>query len=198
MRSRTLLMEILIIHDCEVIHMSLREVLTIENFWDFPDDGQIHEIINGLHVVSKAPKIIHQKVSGNIGFIIRSHIEDDLMLYSPIGLFLGNENGVMPDIVVMNKDNLDIVKEKGVYGAPDWIIEIMSPGNRRNDLVTKKSLYKKYGIKEYWCVDTEIDQIHIFTYKTKFSEEIVKLSEQTEFISDVFKIKFDLSEIFEV
>lgn len=178
--------------------MSLKEILTIDNFWDFPDDGDIHEIINGEHLVSKSPRIIHQKVSGNIEFIIRSNLQDDLMLHSPVGLFLGDANGVMPDIVVIGRDNLGIVKEKGIYGTPDWIIEIMSPGNRRHDLVTKKDLYEKYQVKEYWCVDTEIDQIHIFTFDEKFTEKVAKLPEVTSLVSQVFKVKFELQEIFNI
>lgn len=74
---------------------------------------------------------------------------------APLDVYLDNEaNPVQPDILYIRKEKNTIVKENGhVYGVPDLIIEILSPGNRSHDLVVKKNLYEKFHVTEYWGVD---------------------------------------------
>jgi Uma2 family endonuclease len=73
---------------------------------------------------------------------------------APFDIYFDNEsNVVQPDIIVILKGN-DIIKPDGyAHGVPDLLIEILSPGNRDHDLVKKKNLYEKFGVKEYWIVD---------------------------------------------
>jgi Uma2 family endonuclease len=65
-----------------------------------------------------------------------------------------HSNAVQPDIIILLGDNVDIVDPQGhIHSVPDILIEILSPGNKDHDLITKKDLYARFGVKEYWIID---------------------------------------------
>lgn len=77
------------------------------------------------------------------------------MFYAPFGVFLKNEKWgedfVEPDLMVICDPNK--VDEKGCHGAPDWVIEIVSPSSKMRDYLQKANLYMNNGVREYWIVD---------------------------------------------
>ena len=74
---------------------------------------------------------------------------------SPIDVFFDNMNALQPDILFIADENMGIIKKGKVKGSPDLIIEILSPGNRKHDTEKKKTIYEKFGVKEYFIVDPE-------------------------------------------
>jgi Uma2 family endonuclease len=73
-----------------------------------------------------------------------------------VGVFLDEDNNVVqPDIVfVLNKKKKQLGKD-GIHGSPDFVLEILSPGNKNHDLKKKKSLYEKFGVQEYWIIEPQ-------------------------------------------
>ena len=169
---------------------------SIDQFWDFPDDGQYHEIINGEHIVSKAPSIKHQAISSNLLRQIFSLLPTDFVFHAPTGLFLGEENGIIPDIMVIRENNKTIIEERGVYGTPDWIIEILSPGNPKKDMITLRDVFHKFQVSEYWVVDPELERIYVFLLGDDFTERVIRLEPVKMLKCNVFDIKMDLSKVF--
>ena len=133
-----------------------KRIYTSEDYWNLPEDVRA-ELING-HIYNMAPPSrIHQKILGELYTIINTHIksqEGPCQVYPApfaVNLDANDKDWVEPDIsVVCNPSKLT---DKGCSGAPDLIIEILSPTSRKRDYITKNSLYSDAGVREYWIVD---------------------------------------------
>jgi Uma2 family endonuclease len=136
---------------------------TYEDYLDFPDDGRRHELIDGEHVVTPAPVRRHQKLSGRLMFALetwlRAHPSGEVYA-APLDVVLSDADVVEPDILFVSNERADILG-KWVHGAPDLVVEILSPGTRRTDEVTKRRLYDRVNVREYWIVDGEIDAVKV-------------------------------------
>ena len=130
----------------------------MRQWWKLPE-GTLAEVINRTLYVSPSPTPYHGKVSSRIRYETFRHVlENDLgeMYDHPVDVYLkGGTDVVIPDIIFVSKDNSLIVDRKGLHGAPDLHIEILSPGTRKRDLTIKKKLYEESGVKEYWIVDPD-------------------------------------------
>lgn len=133
---------------------------TIMEVYQNLPQGTLAELIdNALHM-SPSPTFKHQKV---LQILLRSLSGDILdkdkgeVLVAPFDVYLDEtSNAVQPDITVILKENLGILNPEGhVHGVPDLLVEVLSPGNKDHDLIRKKDLYERFGVKEYWIVDPE-------------------------------------------
>ena len=127
-----------------------------------------YELVSGeIYAMSPAPNIRHQILSGNLFLRIGNYIKDHKgkchVLSAPTDVKLNDEDTVQPDIfVVCDPDKLD---EQKCNGAPDWIIEILSPGNSEHDTVEKLSIYLKAGVREYWIVDPMSEKVLVYPFE---------------------------------
>ena len=129
--------------------------LTYQDYVCFPEDGKRHEIIDGTHYMNPAPNIYHQQVSRRLQFQMYNEIElRDLgvVMNAPVDVQITEHDIVQPDLVVVLSENRIITPTK-VKGAPDHIIEILSPSTEVNDKTLKRRLYEQAGVREYWIVD---------------------------------------------
>lgn len=147
---------------------------TIEDIYELPD-GTRAELVDGQIYYMAPPARNHQKllnyISTEINLYIRNHNGTCEVYPSPFAVFSNEDtaNYVEPDIsVICNKDKLN---EKGCNGAPDWIIEIVSPGSRRMDYFVKLFKYRTSGVKEYWIVDMEKNRIMVYCFADDTLEE---------------------------
>ena len=129
------------------------------------DDGYRYELINGVLKMIPGPATSHQRMSLKLASIIDYFIEDnDLgsVFESPIDVILDEENTVQPDILFISLENQSKVKENAIYGAPELVIEIISPSSVKADRYIKKSLYERFGVLEYWIVDIANKTVEVF------------------------------------
>ena len=84
--------------------------------------------------------------------------------FAPIDVRLGDHT-LVPDIVFVSRDRLSIVGQKAIVGAPDLVVEILSPSTRRRDLGRKEELYAEYGIREYWVVDPKARSVSVYVLR---------------------------------
>jgi Uma2 family endonuclease len=127
-----------------------------DDIWDTPDDGNRYEVIDGRLYVSPAPFEPHQRGLGVLFGYVWSYVRERSLgrvYFAPLGVVLDEENGVQPDLVYVSRDRLDIVVERGIEGAPDLVVEILSPGTRGRDRGIKMRRYAASGIPHYWIVD---------------------------------------------
>jgi Uma2 family endonuclease len=120
--------------------------------------GDRHEIINGELVVTPSPAPMHQIVSRDLFRLIDRHVRTSALgevLYAPVDIRLTPDNVLIPDIIYIARDRLHIIGPKTIDGPPDLVVEILSPGTRRRDLDTKRELYARFGVQEYWLVDPD-------------------------------------------
>lgn len=146
------------------------EEYTEKDYYSLPEDVRA-ELINGRIYYQAAPSRKHQGVLMEISASIRNYIKEkngDCRVYpAPFAVKLSEEKKtvVEPDIsVICDKDKLT---EEGCTGAPDWIIEIVSPGNPGNDYVRKLNLYLDAGVREYWIVDPLGETVSVYRLEKK-------------------------------
>lgn len=129
---------------------------TVEEFYNLPEDTT-SELIDGQLINMAPPSTIHQRLSGRLYRKIAEYIEAEggscEVFTAPFGVqLLENEDTVVePDISVICDPSK--LTERGCVGAPDWIIEIVSPGNPGYDYIIKLQKYLAAGVREYWIVD---------------------------------------------
>jgi Uma2 family endonuclease len=132
--------------------------LTYDDFVNFPDDRQRHELIDGEHYVTPSPAIIHQRLVGRIHIAIsnwlQAHPKGEVFL-SPLDVVLSRHDVVEPDLLVVLSDQSDIITTLHVRGTPALVIEVLSPGTRKRDIGLKRRLYERVGVREYWLVDPD-------------------------------------------
>jgi Uma2 family endonuclease len=142
------------------------ENYTYADFLEWDEDFRA-ELLDGEIVMMATPSTTHQRVSGELSFQIRSYLEGKTcrVFAAPyaVRLFPQKDNYddtvLVPDItVVCDSEKLD---EKGCNGAPDLVIEIISPSTAKYDRIVKFRKYQNAGVREYWIVDTEIKSVHV-------------------------------------
>jgi Uma2 family endonuclease len=155
--------------------------LTYEDYLLFPDDGKRHEIIEGDHYVTPAPKTIHQRASFNLALALGAFVKRHslgLVLTAPCDVLLSDENVVQPDLLFVSTARASIVTEDNIRGAPDLVVEIISETTRKKDEVTKRKLYERFGVQEYWLLDPELETVKIFRRERQVFGRALELSKE--------------------
>jgi len=172
--------------------------LTYKDYLQYPDDGKRHEIINGDHYMTPSPNSYHQYYSKKIVFQMENHLintEQGVVFYAPLGVILSDNDIIQPDIIFVSYNNIQIIKEPGIFGSPDLVIEILSQSTRSRDKGLKMDIYAKYSIPEYWIVDSE-EKI-IFLYRldgNKYKRE--QVSDKTLSTISIPGFVLDLNDVF--
>lgn len=136
----------------------IQPVLTIDDLDLTPDDGNRYELIEGEIYMSRAPGLTHQITLQNFQMALGSYLSSNpigITVPGP-GVIFDNFNSVIPDTVfLINERRAEIATGDQLSGAPDLVIEIISPGteNERRDRVLKHRVYGRFGVREYWLVD---------------------------------------------
>lgn len=142
---------------------------TYQDYLDLPDDGYQYEIIWGELYMAPAPNIGHQKTSGELEFALRNFVKKHnlgFVLDALCDVILApGGTPVEPDILFISKERAQIITDKNVQGAPDLIIEILSPSNPEHDRERKYKLYRESGVAEYWIVDIEACAIEVYVLR---------------------------------
>ncbi len=173
---------------------------TYQDYFNLPNDGNRYEVINGELIMVAAPNTFHQKISWNLILAIGSFLKKKKIgqaFGAPTNVLLDEKNVVQPDILFILNEHSEIVKEKYVEGTPELMIEILSEGSAYRDLVDKKELYAKFGVKEYWIVDPMKQRVEILENKNGEFELIQQITKTGKVKSKVLKgFEVELTEIF--
>jgi Uma2 family endonuclease len=140
-------------------------VLTYEDYVLLPNDGKRYEILEGELSVTPAPSTKHQTASVNLLVLLSQYIKQrDLgkLFHAPIDLILESTSVLQPDLLFVSKARQQIITERAIEGAPDLVVEILSPTTSRTDRVTKAQIYSRHSVPAYWIVDTEREAIEIY------------------------------------
>ncbi|HET9368602.1 MAG TPA: Uma2 family endonuclease [Vicinamibacterales bacterium] len=132
--------------------------LTYEDLLRSPDDGLRHELIDGEHYVTPSPNLPHQRLVGRLFLAIHDCLTrtgQGEVLLSPLDVVLSDHDVVEPDLLVVLRDQTEILTPQHVRGAPAVVIEVLSAGTKRRDETIKWHLYDRVGVREYWLVDPD-------------------------------------------
>ena len=148
---------------------------TIDDIQTLPE-GQRAELIDGRMYMMAPPNTVHQRISYALARKISDYIDQKKgsceVLPAPFAVFLTQDdrNYVEPDIsVICSKEKID---EKGCNGAPDWIIEVVSPSTQQMDYGIKLFKYRTAGVREYWIVDPKRRMVTL----NYFEEDLINVA----------------------
>jgi Uma2 family endonuclease len=130
-------------------------------------EGKRYEILDGDLLVVPAPNTRHQRISKKLEMALIQHVEGmglGEIFDAPYDVILSEEDVVQPDILFVRKERMSIIREANISGAPDLVIEIVSPGTRQKDREIKRKIYARFGIQEYWIVDPDAAAIEVLTW----------------------------------
>lgn len=155
---------------------------TIKDLEKLPE-GVYAELIDGeIFVMMTTPATIHQDILMGLSFQVELYIQKKKgrcrVFPAPFGVEIKNDiyNFVVPDITLICDD--EKVDKGGCYGAPDLVIEIVSPSNRKMDYVRKLALYHEAGVREYWIVDPKHEQVTVYDWEKSDSPTLYPFSER--------------------
>ena len=154
--------------------MELPITHTIDDIYALPE-GKRAELIDGKIYYMAPPSRKHQQLLLSLSRSIADYIDSNHgsceVDIAPFAVFLNadDKNYVEPDISVVCDPNK--LNDKGCVGAPDWIIEIVSPGSRHMDYFTKLFKYRTAGVREYWIVDPDKDRVTVYNFDSDSMEE---------------------------
>ncbi|HEV8238983.1 MAG TPA: Uma2 family endonuclease [Thermoanaerobaculia bacterium] len=139
--------------------------LTYEDFVGFPNDGLRHEILDGEHYVSPSPNPRHQTVLLNLYRALDAFIHPrrlGRLFCVAIDVLLAEHDVVVPDLLFVRSERMGIFTAANCQGAPDLLVEVLSPSGRKRDEVIKRDRYEKTGVAEYWLVDPDAETVKVF------------------------------------
>ena len=176
------------------------DIWTYQDYLELPWDGKTYQVIKGELYVTPAPTTYHQKISINLASSIWNYIKKTdwgEIYYAPTDIIFSSTDVVQPDIVGISKDRMAIIKEEGIFGAPDLIIEILSPSTHAIDAKTKKALYERHGVFEYLLVYPEEKKVESFLLrKGKYTDPKTYLKDEQIDIASIPGLILHLKEVF--
>jgi len=135
-----------------------RVILTYEDLLQLPNDRYRYEILDGELQVTAAPSTAHQTVVGNLFFLLTGHVRRcrlGQVFTAPLDVFLTDITVVQPDLVFVAESRKEIIFPQCVRGAPDLVVEVLSPSTAQTDRGGKRQIYARHGIPSYWLLDPD-------------------------------------------
>jgi Uma2 family endonuclease len=143
--------------------------ITREDYLGGPETLRRRDVVGGVVRDAPAPAYSHQRTVTDLVCLLQAHVRAHGLGHvcvAPVDVVLDTDNVlvVQPDLIFVSRDRLGIVRNQ-VWGAPDLVVEVLSPGTRRHDLQDKLGWYAHYGVRECWLVDKDERAItvHVFS-----------------------------------
>jgi Uma2 family endonuclease len=139
-------------------------MLTVDDLDRMPDDGRRYELVDGVLIVSPAPRLPHQEVLGELLVQLRQACPLDLAAVPGPGVRMSDDTELIPDLVVIRREQLTA---RWVTQPPLLAVEIQSPSTALFDLNTKKAVCERFSIASYWIVVPDVDQPELIAFELR-------------------------------
>lgn len=180
--------------------VTLPPPLTIEHYKLLPENGPRYQLIEGDLYMAPAPNRYHQDIASNLEFILRGYIEQHpigKVYHAPFDVYLDEHNVFQPDIIVVLNERLSILTDAGAEGAPDFVVEILSPKTARFDREQKRRFYAKAGVRELWIIAPETRTTEVYLLAQDAASPAATYGERDTFASALFPdLAFKAEKIF--
>src|ERR1041385_1671945 len=174
--------------------------LTVEDYRLLPEAGPRYQLIEGDLFMAPALNRYHQEISGNIFFLLSKYLEKRPVgkLYAaPFDVYFDEINVAQPDLVFVSNKNRAILTHAGAEGAPDLLVEILSPKTAELDKRPKRRVFARCGVPELWIVDPETKLVHVYFLQKDAERPAATFSEKDSFSSPNFPgLKIRVATIF--
>ena len=175
------------------------EVFTAADYRAMPEDGKRYQLVGGELIVAPAPNTFHQIVQGNLHYLLKAYLLKHplgTVLCAPCDVYLDDLNVYQPDILFVAREHADRIHDDGIYGAPDLVVEILSPSTAGLDR-RKRSHFAAGGTVEFWQIDPALRQIQRFVFAENTAKPIALIDEPETFASPLFpELTLATSDIF--
>lgn len=144
--------------------LPLKETYTYDDYVRLPE-GAPYQLLGGKLVMTPAPSTKHQTVVQNIFLLLSGFLgsaEKGKIFLAPVDVFFSPTDICQPDVLYILPNRLSIIAEDKVNGAPDLIVEVLSPSTAYYDLRKKYKLYEQYGVREYWIADPMENSLEVY------------------------------------
>ena len=151
--------------------------------------------------MAPSPDRFHQDILGNLHFMLRSHLEkhpSGSIHIAPSDVQLTDLNIYQPDLYYVSRKRRSILTDQGARGAPDLIVEILSPKTAKLDRGVKREIYARSGVEEMWIVDPAVKKVLVYRFATGIDVPVGTFGVRQKFESPLFPgLKIDLARVFE-
>ena len=140
--------------------------MTYDQLCLLPEDRQRHELFDGELVMTPSPSHRHQAVVLRLAIALESYVKTHALgrvYVAPLDILFEPHTVLQPDVLFIRQDRLGILGEEVVEGAPDLVVEVLSPSTFYNDLRRKMAAYARFGVQEYWIVDPEKQAVELYS-----------------------------------
>ena len=160
-----------------IVDVGASRPLTRADLQDTPDDGRRYELIDGILIVSPAPRVPHQRVVANLFLLLRSACPPELeALFAPLAVALAEDTELQPDLLVAPRTQFT---DSELAGAPLLAVEVLSPSTRRIDLLLKRDRLQEAGCPSYWLIDPDRPSVLVLELEGgRYVERAVASGEQ--------------------
>ena len=170
------------------------------DYQEMPQGPPYYQVVEGDLLMSPSPKIFHQHIAGTIYRLIANFLEKNPVgevLIAPVDVFLGDINVYQPDVLFVSDRRHSIITPDGIEGAPDLVVEILSPSTARLDKGSKRKIYARFGVKEFWLVDPQTRTIQVYLLSKDAETPIATHGEKAAFESSLLPgLRFKTAAIF--
>jgi Uma2 family endonuclease len=131
---------------------------TYEDLLALPDDGKRYEIIEGVPHEMPAANSAHARIITNLMVYLLGPLMATMgiqLFTAPLDVFIRDGDPVQPDLMILLPEQRDLIAKRGIEGPPALVVEVLSPSNHTHDQITKRALYARAGVREYWIVSPE-------------------------------------------
>ncbi len=176
--------------------------LTVQDYLNIPEeDENRYELINGELYMAPAPSWEHQKSTIKLSTLLDNFVSDaglGEVVASPIDVYLSDEDVFQPDIVFISNERLGIIHSDGIHGAPDLVIEVLSPGTERIDRTLKSERYEMFDVSEYWQANPIAKTILVLRARDGAFERVGLFTEGMTLETPLLPgLRVDVSEVFD-
>jgi Uma2 family endonuclease len=145
--------------------IAVSNLLTTDDYRVLGEGPPHYQLIEGKLLMSPSPNRYHQVVCRNLLLLLGKHLEGNPMgevYHAPSDVYLTDHDVYQPDLFYVSKANASILTEQGVAGAPDLVVEILSPGSAQMDREVKRKVYLQCGVQELWLVDPDLKSVQVY------------------------------------
>jgi Uma2 family endonuclease len=183
-----------------IMALAKTDLVTADDYQLLPETGPRYQLIEGELFMAPAPNRFHQDISRNLEFVLLKYLERNpigKLYHAPFDVYLSEHNVFQPDIIFVAKNRYNIFIPAGAEGAPNFVVEILSPRTAHLDTDLKPKIYKGTGVEELWIIDPKAKTIAIYYLQRDAEKPAAVFGETDQFTSPHFPgLDFQAKEIF--
>ena len=172
---------------------------TYNDYLQLPEDKR-YELIEGEFFMVPSPNTSHQDALQNLFRTLDTYVRNrglGKIYLAPLDILLSEVNVLQPDLLFISRERLGIITDKNIQGAPDLVVEILSPATAQRDKELKQKLYAKFGVREYWIADPNTKTIEVMSLAEEGFESVGTYQEGTVMASPLLRgLSIEVREIF--